>query len=93
MGEWVDTLVTAAVSAIAGWLLNSVRKANKTDLDPIFGRLDEIEREQKEFITRTEFRDGMRELKTELAQQNASLVAQIQSLNQTLLHRRGTTQS
>lgn len=92
MGEWVDTLVTAGVSAIAGWLLNSIRKANKTDLDPIYERLSEIEQEQKEFITRAEFRDGLRELKSELAQQNAALMTQIQSLNQTLLHRRGTTQ-
>jgi hypothetical protein len=93
MSEWMDQIIPTVVGAVAGWLANSVRKANKSDLDPIYDRLSEIEAEQKEFITRTEFRDGMRELKTELAKQHEILGAQIQQLNHTLLTRRGTTQS
>lgn len=93
--EILTSMVPAAVGAIAGWMLNSTRKASKADLtqavDSINERLDEIEHEQKAFITRAEFRDALSELKGDIRTQHEALLAQMQQLNQALLNRQRPT--
>lgn len=94
-GELLTSLVPLAAGALGGWLLNSVRKASKADLTAavatIERRLDEIEVEQKTFITRSEFRDALRELKDDLGRQHEAVHGQLQELNRALLNRQRST--
>ena len=95
LGDILTSLLPLAVGALAGWLLNSVKKASKADLTEavatIERRLDEIEVEQKSFITRAEFRDALRELKDDLGRQHEAVHGQLQELNRALLNRQRPT--
>jgi hypothetical protein len=90
----LTSMIPVAAGALGGWLLNSLRKASKADLTAavatIERRLDEIEIEQRGFITRSEFRDALKELKDDLGRQHEAVHGQLQELNRVLLNRRPT---
>ena len=92
----VTTIVTSIVSVVVGWMFSSLRMTTRAEfarqVADINARLDQIESEQKTFVTRTEFRDTMRDLKESLEKQHDQLRDQLNQINATLLTRRGTTQ-
>lgn len=95
LSDSISSLITLIAGGVSGWLINSLRKASRADLQEVViqltRRLDEIETEQKTFVTRTEFRDAMRDLKDEIGRQHESLAKQLGQLNTTLLNRRSST--
>lgn len=94
LSDSIPSLITLIAGGLSGWLLNSLRKASKSDLreavDLLNKRLDAIEAEQKSFVTRAEFRDMLRDLKDELGRQHEQLATQLSQLNASLLNRRPT---
>jgi len=92
----LTVILTSVVSIIVGWLISSVRMTTRKEFAQqtveINTRLDQIEAEQRTFITRTEFRDTMRDLKDGLDRQHDELREQLNLINATLLTRRGPTQ-
>jgi hypothetical protein len=92
----VTTIVISIVSVVVGWMFSSLRMTTRAEfarqVADINARLDQIESEQKTFVTRTEFRDTMRDLKESLEKQHDQLRDQLNQINATLLTRRGTTQ-
>lgn len=67
LGESMTALITAAITALATWLLASVKKISRVELDarlaerdkliiqPIKDQLHDLEVAHKEFVTRAEF--------------------------------------
>lgn len=100
MNEWINqavgTVVVAIVSGLVGWLASSFKMVPRSELikrmNEINERLEEIESEQKLFVTRAEFRDTLGDLKESLATQHNQLRDQLNQINATLLSRRGPTQ-
>lgn len=92
----VTVIVTSVISVILGWLLSSLRMATRKEfaqqIADINQRLDQIENEQKGFVTRTEFRETMRDLTDRLEKQHDQLRDQLNQINSTLLARRLPTQ-
>lgn len=89
LSDSISSLITLIAGGVSGWLINSLRKASRSELreavDLLNRRLDTIENEQKSFVTRAEFRDMLRDLRDELGRQHESLATQLSQLNATLL--------
>lgn len=90
----VTTVIVAVVSGLLGWLTSSFRMTPRGEfvkrIHEISERLREIETEQKDFVTRQEFRDQMQDLRTDLHRQHEQLSEQLSAISAALITRRNT---
>lgn len=87
----LSTVIVSVISLVVGWLISSFRMVPRSEftraLNEVNDRLREIENEQKDFVTREEFRNTMRDIREDLQKQHSQLSEQLSTISAALITR------
>lgn len=95
-GDAIKALLTVVISAAVGWLLSSINKVSRKDLESELHRIEEALADQKrqiskafeqssQMMTRAEFRDAIERFDKQFDSLKADLRGDIQSLRDALM--------
>lgn len=95
MGNYIEqalsTVIVSVISLVVGWLISSFRMVPRGEftraMNEVNERLREIENEQKDFVTREEFRNTMRDIREDLQKQHSQLSEQLATISAALITR------
>lgn len=78
MPEWLDSGVAAFFGVASGWMIGSLTKVNRKELqlfsEQVDKRFSQIETDSKQHVTRTEFREALLDVRADLQQIHAALL-------------------
>lgn len=89
MPEWLDSGIAAIIGVASGWMVGSITKANKSELQKLSEQFDkrcqQLESDAKQHVTRSEFRETLADLRGELARQQVAIASDLQQIHAALL--------